>query len=314
MSGKGMSATSQANLAESKKLCRLVIVIVSWNTCSLLHECLRTLKAEIGRSAFNESDVAVFVIDNDSSDGSPDMVQREHAWVILERNSKNLGFAAANNQALRAVDAEFVLLLNPDTEVIPGVIDRLIGFLNEHPRAGVVAPQLLSTDGSIQKSCRAFPTFSGMLSELLGFSRLFPKTEKFREYKMLDWNHDDERQVDQPEGACLLIRKQTLAQVGLLDEGYFMLFEEVDWCYRAKQAGWEIWFTPKAQVVHHYGQSIKQVKARMILSSHRGLYRFWHKHYRKGRWYLDAIAYLGLMSLAGLRIVAYSLKSLWARH
>jgi GT2 family glycosyltransferase len=231
----------------------------------------------------------------------------------LQRNAKNLGFAAANNQALKIVDAEFVLLLNPDTEVRPGVIDCLTRFLNEHPQAGVVAPQLLSTDGSIQKSCRAFPTFSGMLYELLGLSRLFPKAEKFREYKMLDWNHDDERQVDQPEGACLLIRKETLTQVGLLDEGYFMLFEEVDWCFRAKEAGWQIWFTPKAQVVHHYGQSIKQVKARMILSSHRGLYRFWHKHYRQGRWYLDPIAYCGLMSLAGLRIIAYRLKSFWGR-
>jgi len=307
------NTTSQTVASGEKLVCRLAIVIVSWNTCNLLRQCLRSLKQEIAACRLNDKDVAVFVIDNNSADGSPDMVQSEHAWVNLTRNADNLGFARANNQALKKIDADFVLLLNPDTEVRAGVIDQLLNFMQEHPQAGVVAPQLLSTDGSIQKSCRAFPTFSGMLYELLGLSRLFPQVEKFRQYKMLDWNHDDERQVDQPEGACLLIRKETLNQVGLLDEGYFMLFEEVDWCFRTKQTGWQIWFTPKAQVVHHYGQSIKQVKTRMILSSHRGLYRFWHKHYRQGRWYLDPVAYLGLMSLAYLRIAAYKLKSLSGR-
>src|SRR5262249_53422120 len=162
--------------------------------------------------------------------------------------------------------------LNPDTEVQPEAIRYLLDFLADHPKVGIVAPKLLNSDGTVQRSCRQFPTFLGMLYELLGLSRLFPDNPRFREYKMLDWDHDDERQVDQPEGACLLLRREVIEQVGLLDEGFFMLFEEVDWCYRIKQAGWEIWFTPGAQVVHHYGQSIKQVKTRMILSSHRGLY------------------------------------------
>jgi len=153
-----------------------------------------------------------------------------------------------------------------------------------------------------------------MVFELIGLSRLFPSGSKygakFRHYKMLDWQHDDERQVDQPEGACLMIKRQLLEEIGTLDEGYWMLFEEVDWCYRAKKAGWEIWFTPAAKVVHHYGQSIKQVKVRMILSSHRGLYRFWFKHYRGSRWWLDGIAYGGLMALAYVRIGLYKLRAL----
>jgi GT2 family glycosyltransferase len=149
-----------------------------------------------------------------------------------------------------------------------------------------------------------------MLYELMGLSRFFPDKPLFRQYKMLDWEHDDERQVDQPEGACLLLRKEVIEQVGTLDEGFFMLFEEVDWCYRIKQAGWEIWFTPSSQVTHHYGQSIKQVKTRMILSSHRGLYRFWRKHYRGERWYLDGLAFSGLMTLAYVRIISYKLRSM----
>jgi GT2 family glycosyltransferase len=230
------------------------------------------------------------------------MVASDHSWVKLTANAENRGFAAGNNQALAHATGRFVLLLNPDTEVKVGAIGTLIQFLEARPRAGVVAPQLLNTDGSIQRSCRAFPTFAGMLFELIGLSRLFPPGStfgaKFRHYKMLDWNHDDERQVDQPEGACLMIKRAVLDQVGNLDEGFFMLFEEVDWCFRVKAAGWEIWFTPTSQIVHHYGQSIKQVKVSMILSSHRGLYRFWR----------DGFAYSGLMALAYVRIGMYRLK------
>ncbi len=298
-------ALISSNLTVEKKLCRLAVVVVSWNTNALLNRCLSSLKRELASGQIGIDQTVSLVVDNHSNDGSPDMVALQHPWVLLIANQENRGFAAANNQALGLVSADFVLLLNPDTEILPGSIDRLIDFMQSHPQAGVVAPQLLNSDGSIQRSCRAFPTFLGMLYELLGLSRLAPGVKEFRKYKMLDWQHDDERQVDQPEGACLLIRRETFEQVGLLDEGYFMLFEEVDWCYRAKQLGWEIWFTPGAQVIHHYGQSIKQVKVPMILSSHRGLYRFWCKHYRRGRWYLQPVAYIGLMSLAYCRIVAY---------
>jgi GT2 family glycosyltransferase len=290
---------------------RLSIVTVSWNTRDLLDRCLTTVKEELDRMSDLEAEV--FLIDNDSHDGSADMVAQNHPWVRLVRNTENLGFAKANNQALKESKSEYALLLNPDTEVKPGAIKKLLDFLDANPKAGVVAPQLLNTDGTVQRSCRAFPTFIGMLYELLGLSRMFPagssQGTQFRAYKMLDWNHDDRREVDQPEGACLMIRRKVLDEVGLLDEGYFMLFEEVDWCYRVKQHGWQIWFDPDAQVVHHYGQSIKQVKARMILSSHRGLYRFWRKHYRGNRWYMDGFAYVGLMMLAYVRIIAYTLKT-----
>jgi len=281
----------------------LSVIIVSWNTKELLRRCLQSLKPEV-----SAIDHEVFVVDNASADGSSDMVARDHPWVQLIVNDSNRGFAAANNQALKSAHGDRVLLLNPDTEVQPEAIRYLLDFLADHPKAGIVAPKLLNSDGTVQRSCRQFPTFLGMLYELLGLSRLFPDNPRFREYKMLDWDHDYERQVDQPEGACLLLRREVIEQVGLLDEGFFMLFEEVDWCYRIKQAGWEIWFTPGAQVVHHYGQSIKQVKTRMILSSHRGLYRFWRKHYRGNRWYLDPIAYGGLMSLAYMRIAVHQLR------
>lgn len=284
---------------------KLSVVIVSWNTKELLLECLRSLSAEL-----ESTESEVFVVDNNSSDGSAELVSEQFTRIKLIANDRNRGFAAANNQALSQCRGHYVLLLNPDTEVKPGSIRTLIDFLDIRDRAGVVAPQLLNSDGTIQRSCRQFPTFTGMLYELLGLSRLFPEHPKFRQYKMLDWQHDDEREVDQPEGACLLLRQQVIEDVGLFDEAYFMLFEEVDLCYRIKQKGWQIWFTPEAQVVHHYGQSIKQVKVKMILSSHKGLYRFWRKHYRGNRFYLDPLAWTGLMSLAWVRIVSYGIRRL----
>ncbi|MBY0358819.1 MAG: glycosyltransferase [Candidatus Obscuribacterales bacterium] len=288
---------------ESVRIVRLSVIIVSWNVAGLLRRCLETLKEDL-----RGIDAEVFVVDNDSADQSVAMVSSEHPWVRLIANDSNRGFAAANNQALAQSSGEFVLLLNPDTEVRPGAIPTLLHFLEEHERAAVVAPQLINTDGSVQRSCRAFPTFAGMLFELLGLSKLFPNNEKFGHYKMLDFDHLHEREVDQPEGACLMMRRSVIDQVGTLDEGFFMLFEEVDWCYRIKEAGWQIWFAPQAQVVHHYGQSIKQVKAKMILSSHRGLYRFWSKHYCGNRTYLSGPVYLGLMLLAYFRIFTHSLR------
>lgn len=288
---------------------RLSVITVSWNVVKLLDVCLETLKRDI-----EGLEAEVFVVDNASADASAEMVRQKHGWVRLIANDDNLGFAKANNQAMKLAKGEYILLLNPDTEVIPGAISELIRFLEEHPKAAIVAPQLINSDGSIQRSCRAFPTFLAMLYELLGLSKMFPNNKMFGAYKMLDFDHQQLREVDQPEGAALLLRRQVIEEVGTLDEGFFMLFEEVDWCYRIKQSGWEIWFDPNARVVHHYGQSIKQVKARMILSSHRGLYRFWSKHYSGNHKYLSGFVYIGLMILAYVRIFSHSLRSLTTRN
>ncbi|HEY9792434.1 MAG TPA: glycosyltransferase family 2 protein [Candidatus Obscuribacterales bacterium] len=298
------SASSLAERATlAAPLLDLSIIIVSWNTGALLRECLQSLEAELGSAS-----AEVFVIDNDSGDGSADMVAQEFPWVKLTRNADNRGFARANNQAMRVCSGRKVLLLNPDTQVHPGAVSRLMEFLDTHPSAGIVAPQLFNTDGSIQRSCRQFPSVFGMFSEFVGLSRLFPNNQALRQYKMLDFDHNSECEVDQPEGACLMVRREVIEQIGMLDEAYFMLFEEVDWCYRIKQAGWQIWFTPSAKVIHHHGQSIKQVKARMIISSHRGMYRYWRKHQSRGLELLAPPAYAALMLLAIARIVAYWIK------
>jgi GT2 family glycosyltransferase len=278
----------------------LSIVIVSWNTRELLRKCLQAVTAERETCSME-----VFLVDNNSADGSAQMVASEFPWVKLIANRDNLGFAKANNQAIWLATGRKILMLNPDTELHPGCLAQLIRFLDEHPDAGVVAPQLLNTDGSIQQSCREFPTLRGMLYELFGLSRFYKQVPEFGRYKMLEFNHDVRCQVDQPQGAALLIRREVLEQVGMLDEDYFMLFEEVDWCYRVKQAGWQIWFDPAARLVHHHGQSIKQVKPAMIVSSHKGLYRYWRKHHAYGCEFIAPFVHFALMMLAVFRITAY---------
>lgn len=289
----------------------LSVVVVSWNVEKLLRRCLQTLDQEIADLSKGgaKNAVEVFVVDNNSADGSVAMAAVEYPQFNLIANNSNLGFAIANNQAMKRSRGKYVLLLNPDTEIIPGALGKLIQFLDGTPEAGVVAPQLLNSDGSIQRSCREFPTFQGMLYELLGLSKMFPSHPIFGRYKMLEFDHSFAREVDQPEGACLLVRRSVIDAIGMLDEGFFMLFEEVDWCYRIKKAGWQIWFLPEAKVIHHYGQSIKQVKAKMILSSHRGLFRYWKKHLSGGFLFLQGLIYAGLMVLAWVRICSHSLRA-----
>lgn len=282
------------------------VIIVSWNTKELLKDCLASLLKEL--NALGQTS-EVFVIDNNSSDGSGVMVKDNFPAVKLIQNLDNKGFGRGCNQGIQSSTGEYMFLLNPDTIVLPGSIQTLLEFASIHPRAGIVAPQLLNTDGSIQRSCREFPSIAGMFYELSGLSRMFPEEPRFRKYKMLDFDHNRLMQVDQPEGAALLIPRKALNEVGHFDEKFFMLFEEVDLCFRIKKAGWEIWFNPESKITHHYGQSIKKVKAKMIIHSHKGMYYFWSKHHTE--WYhflFKPFFGLMLLSLAVLRIIFYKLR------
>lgn len=280
------------------------VIIVSWNTKDLLQTCLTSLFKELATLGINYE---VILIDNNSNDGSVKMVRGQFPEVKLIANSDNRGFGQANNQGFEAATGELILLLNPDTVVLPNSIAPLIEFLETHPRAGLVAPQMLNTDRSVQSSCQRFPTLSGMFFDYVGLSKLFPSS-KFGQFKMLDFDHTETRQVDQPEGACMLIPRKVLDQVGWFDKNFFMYFEDVDLCYRLKKAGWEIWFFAGSQIIHHLGQSTKKNKPTMIRSAHKGLYYFWAKHHPQ--WYhrlVTPFVRSGLEILAILRVKAYEL-------
>jgi len=252
---------------------RLSICIVNWNTSGLLVECLRSIHSSV-------LPLEVILVDNASADFDPDVIIREFPNVLLIRNERNEGYAHANNQAIARASGEHVLLLNPDTALHEGALDALVRFMDEHPDAGAAGCKLVRPDGTVDRSCRSFPTPLAVAFEYLGLSRLFPKSRFFGRYRMTWLNYDETVEVDQPMASCLIARREVFSQVGPFDEELPIFFNDVDWCFRAKQAGWKIYFTPNAIVTHHGGASTKQVKREMIEESHRSLVRYYDKHYR----------------------------------
>lgn len=235
----------------------LAIVIVSFNTRDMLRDCLRALPAAVGPLS-----CMTYVVDNASGDGSVEMVRAEFPGVELIASDKNLGFARANNVALERADARYLLLLNPDTEAEPGSLERLVAFMDAHPRAGACGPLLLNSDGTLQPNGRRFPTLLREVLAVTGAWRLVPRWyERRLVYGRADLKAESE--VDQVSGACILVRRDAMAQVGPLDDRFFMFYEEVEWCRRIRDTGWEIWLVPAARVVHHWMGSVRRASKEM---------------------------------------------------
>ncbi len=251
----------------------LSIVIVNWNVKALLEKALLAVQKYPPNAPYE-----VFVVDNASADGSIDMVREKFPGVTAIASPVNLGFAEGNNVALKLVKGKYVLLLNPDTEVGPGALQAYIDFFQEHPKAGAVGVKLLNTDGTLQRSCKSFPSWRTLLWSAFFLDVLFPKSPIFGEYEMTYWAHDTERQVDQPMGAALCVRKEVMDTIGLMDKIFFMYFDEVDWCYRIKKAGYEIWFTPRASITHHWGKSTSQAQLNMNRAWHKSFLLYLKKH------------------------------------
>ncbi|WP_420632177.1 glycosyltransferase family 2 protein [Candidatus Leptofilum sp.] len=266
---------------------KLSIVIVSWNTKDLLEACLNSVYAYPPDEPFE-----VWVVDNKSKDDTVAMVREKFPQVDLIASEENLGFAGGNNRAIPHCSGDYVLLLNPDTEVKPDALNALVAFMDAHPEAGASGSRLLNADGTLQPSCHPRPTLSREFWRMFYLDKLIP----YGSYKMHKWDVTQPREVDVLMGASLLIRKQVLDTVGLLDEEYFMYSEEVDLCYRLQKAGWKLFWVPQSQVVHFWGQSAKQVMTEMFLQLYRAKLRFFRKHYG----WLTAILYKFVLGLAAL--------------
>lgn len=267
------------------------VIIVSYNTSALLAQCLESLRTCI-------LPLRILVVDNASTDESANVVRQRFPEVSLTVQEQNQGFATATNLGLMllgfgevaehnpaARSPDFALLLNPDTVVHPGALETLVAFLQAHPRVGVVAPRLLNPDRSVQHAAFRFPTL--MMSVL----DAFPPGEVLPGRLYGSWWHGRYPQertghepfpIDHPLGACMLVRQPVLAQVGLLDEGYFLYSEEVEWCWRIRRAGWAIWQVPQAQVTHIAGASTQQFRHRMLIQLHHSRIRFFQQHYSPG--------------------------------
>jgi len=253
----------------------LSIVIVSWNVRDLLRRCLSSILAGQEQGPGLE----IIVVDNASSDGSAGMVRVEFPQVHLIANEQNRGFTAANNQGLALAQGRYLLLLNPDTEVVGDALATMVGYMEAHPQVGALGPQLRYPDGSRQSSRRRFPTLLTALVESTVVQEWWRDSPILRRYYLADTPDDAVQPVDWVVGACLLVRRQVYEQVGGLDEGFFMYSEELDWCRRIKDAGWQVVYLPTAIVVHHEGRSSEQVVPARHLYFQSSKVRYFRKHH-----------------------------------
>jgi GT2 family glycosyltransferase len=252
----------------------LSIIVVNFNTKSYLERCVSSI-IKNGQSVENE----IIVVDNNSSDGSVPLVKKDFPQVRLIENMRNVGFARANNQAIVEAQGVYFLFLNPDAEVLPGALGILVDFIKQRPRVGLVAPMLLNSDGSLQRSCRDFPSLKLELSKAVGLTKNFPQHSLFGHVRRKDWDHDRIAEVDQPMGACLLVSRTALEKAGYFDERFFMYYDDVDLCYRIAARGFKIFFIPEAKVIHHLGKSFSKNMPRMLYHIYRSKFLFYKKHY-----------------------------------
>jgi GT2 family glycosyltransferase len=260
------------------------IIIVSWNTRDLLAACLRSIPA--GAKTVSHE---IIVIDNDSRDGSAECVAHTFPHVRLLVNRENRGFAAACNQGIRSACGRYILLLNSDTVVLDDCLDNVVRFADAHPSAGAIGCRVLNTDRTVQYTCMRYPSLLNLAILIPGLHRLFPRSRLFGREDMTWWTYDSVREV------------------GLLDDSFFMYGEDTDWCYRMRQAGWSVLFTPCGQIIHHGQASSRQVEARMKIELWRAVIGVVSKHH--GPAYTAAFR-LGVRLLFVQRMIACSLVGL----
>ncbi|MBC7228947.1 MAG: glycosyltransferase family 2 protein [Actinobacteria bacterium] len=282
---------------------RLTLVIVNYNTAEDLRACLSSAREHL-------PEAEVVVVDNGSRDGSVEMVREGFPWVRLVENPGNPGYASACNRGLRAAARPYVFILNSDVVFVTGGVEEVLDYLDEHPGVAALGPLVLNADGSFQMSCRRFP---GMLENavhgLLG--ELWPDNPLTRSYQMKDLRRDEPCEVDWVSGAAMLLRREAAEEVGGFDESYFMYVEDVDICWRLREAGHRVVFHPGFRLVHHIGKSSSQQSTRMLYHHHRSMFIFFRKRYRGWRgWLLLPLVLAGLaarfaLSLALQRVRAW---------
>lgn len=276
--------------------------IVNWNTSELLDACLASLCEQAAKYPSQ-----ILVADNGSVDDSVQMVARKYPNVVLCCNESNLGFAKGHECLFAISKGRYHVLVNSDVKLMPGCLDAVYKRMEEHPRIGILGPQILGEDFSIQPSCRRFPSLKRQFVEASGLNRIFPKFKWFSSYRMGDFDHRSAREVDQVMGSFFVIRRELFKRIGTLDNAFFMYYEEVDYCLRCSRAGYQVFFEPEARVWHKGGGSADKVKVLTIRRSMRSMRRYFEKHF--GRW-----THVPLLLILSLEAVTHSGHALFSRR
>jgi hypothetical protein len=253
---------------------KLSVVIICWNDLRVIRDCLRSIY-----QCTHATEFEVIVSDNGSVDGSIEFIREHYPQARIVENNQNLGFAKGNNAGIEASRGEFVLILNPDTIIHDGALDRMAEFADRHPEAGAIGCRVLNPDGTYQGSARLFPTIWRYWVSALGLSGLASLSSLFVFEKYPGWDGDTERSIDWQSGCCVMFRGDLLKNLGGFDEQFFYHFEEVDLCRRVWNAGRPILFTPQAVITHLGGQSVNRFPVRFEIEKHRSKYRYFYKHF-----------------------------------
>lgn len=256
----------------------LSILVVNWNTRDLLEECLKSIYSNVHKISFE-----VWVVDNGSSDGSREMIKEQFPQVGLIENKDNLGFARANNQAIKRSSGKYELLLNSDTLVLENALEIMVDFMARNSRAGICGCRLLNEDGSIQPSCGGFPDLFTIFLHMTKLNYLYPGNRFSQRFVITDLDSNVIREVDWVMGACLMMRRETIEEVGLLDESFFIYHEELDWCCRVKDAGWKISYLPQAQIIHYRSRSYEKGSLWIFLEGYKSWFIYLRKHFPKAK-------------------------------
>ncbi|MCL2687693.1 MAG: glycosyltransferase family 2 protein [Methanobrevibacter sp.] len=282
----------------------LSIIIVNYKTYELTKNAIKSVLKTV------KSSYEVFVVDNDSQDLSYEKLESRFKNEIADgkikliANKSNQGFAIANNMAIKESKGDYILLLNSDTIVKEGSIDSSLDYIKEHDDVGAIGSKIFLPNGDLDKAARrSFPNPKNSFYKLFGFSKIHKKS-KFNDYNLDNLDENAVYEVDSLTGAFMLVRKETISQIGLLDEDYFMYGEDIDWCYRIKKAGWKIIYYGKAEIIHYKGSSSKKQKSKLIYEFYRAMYLFYNKHYKEEYSLITRFfVYLGIGILLMIKLV-----------
>lgn len=272
----------------------LSVIIVSWNTAEITVDCIRSVYLETSNIQFE-----IIVVDNNSSDNSVELIEKEFPDVIIIRNSENKGFGVANNQGAAIAKGTYLLLLNSDTVILDSAIEKTVAFANNQSEAGIIGCRVLNPDKSLQATCFMFPSLINRLLSILGLPKLFPRNKFFGRERMTWWARTDTREVEVVSGCYMLIKCEIWKEVGGFDERFFMYSEEVDLCYRYNRAGWKNIFMHTAEIIHLYGESAKKMGTARAINRTQSLAMYMNKHWPKWK-YIIGVLSIGMFSITRL--------------
>lgn len=254
----------------------LSIVIVNYNTKKLLADTIQSVIDTVDSTKYE-----IIVVDNASTDGSIEMLNKQYPNVNLIENKDNLGFSKANNIGIKQASGRYILILNSDTKVLDQCFEKCLEYMDSNIHVGVLGCKLLLASGKLDHACkRGFPTPEASLYYILKFHKLFPASKRFGQYTLNYLPIDEINEVDALTGAFMMVRKEVIDKIGLLDETFFMYGEDLDWCFRIKEAGYKVIYYPEAVTIHYKGGSSKRKRYKTIYEFHRAMYIFYNKHYR----------------------------------